>query len=561
MNSFDETFDFVVVGSGGGSMCAALVMRGAGKSVLVLEKAALVGGTTAISGGVMWIPNNLFMKRDGVPDSLAAATAYLDAVVGDHNDTPGATRERRHRYLVEGPRMIDFLQSQGVKLTRISNWPDYYDDRPGGSVPGRTVVAELFDVNKLGPWKDKLRPNFLALAATLEEALTLPHMKKSWKAKRNLAKIGLRTIAAKLTGKHYVTAGAALQGAMLHAALESGADIRTDAAVRELIVENGAVTGVVADLNGKTVRIGARLGVLVNAGGFARNQAMRDEYQPGTSADRTSVSEGDTGEMLLEMQRHGAAVAQMDAYIGGQLTIPPGAEAAPVKPGAQGLTAAPHAILVDQSGVRYLNEAGSYTDYCRAMFERDKEVPAVPSWAIFDSRAIAGTMLAGTMPGAKKPQAWFDEGYLKKAETIEQLAEALKIAPTTLRATVDRFNGFAAKKNDEDFGRGGRAYDHWLGDPFHKHNATLAEISHGPFYAVPVMPGDVGTLGGVVTDVEGRVLREDGRPIAGLYATGVSTASVMGRTSPGAGVNVGPSVVFGFVSAKHALTQADRPTA
>uniref|UniRef100_UPI0035CBE523 FAD-binding protein n=1 Tax=uncultured Sphingomonas sp. TaxID=158754 RepID=UPI0035CBE523 len=561
MNSFDETFDFVVVGSGGGSMCAALVMRGARKSVLVLEKAPLVGGTTAISGGVMWIPNNPFMKRDGVPDSLEAATAYLDAVVGDHNDTPGATRERRHRYLVEGPRMIDFLQAQGIKLTRISNWPDYYDDRPGGSVPGRTVVAELFDVNKLGPWKNKLRPNFLALPATLEEALTLPHMKKSWKAKRNLAKIGLRAIAAKLTGKHYVTAGAALQGAMLHAALESGADIRTDAAVRELIVENGAVAGVVAERDGKTVRIGARLGVLVNAGGFARNQAMRDAHQAGTSADRTSVSEGDTGEMLLEMQRHGAAVAQMDAYIGGQLTIPPGAEAAPVKPGAQGLTAAPHAILVDQSGRRYLNEAGSYTDYCRTMFERDKESPALPSWAIFDSRAIAATMLAGTMPGAKKPQDWFDKGYLKKADTIEQLAETLKITPTTLRATVDRFNGFVAKKHDDEFGRGARAYDRWLGDPFNPHDATLGEIGEGPFYAVPVMPGDVGTLGGVVTDVDGRVLREDGTPIAGLYATGVSTASVMGRTSPGAGVNVGPSVVFGFVSAKHALTQADSPSA
>jgi 3-oxosteroid 1-dehydrogenase len=170
-------------------------------------------------------------------------------------------------------------------------------------------------------------------------------------------------------------------------------------------------------------------------------------------------------------------------------------------------------------------------------------------------------MLAGTMPGAKKPQVWFEQGYLKKADTIEQLAEALKITPTTLRATVDRFNGFVAKKHDEEFGRGARAYDRWLGDPFNPHDATLGEIDQGPFYAVPVMPGDVGTLGGVVTDVDGRVLREDGTPIAGLYATGVSTASVMGRTSPGAGVNVGPSVVFGFVSAKHALTQADSPSA
>lgn len=555
METFDETFDFVVVGSGGGSMCAALMMRAAGKSVLVLEKTSLVGGTTATSGGVMWIPNNPFMKRDGVADSLEAATAYLDAVVGDHNDTPGATRERRRQYLVEGPKMIDFLISQGIGMTRISSWPDYYDDLPGGSAAGRTVVADLFDVNRLGAWKDRLRPNFLPLMATLEEALTLPHFKKSWKAKRNMARIGLRTVFAKLQGKHYVTAGAALQGALLHAALERGAEVRTDNAVRELIDDGSKVIGVVVDAGGKTQRIGAQIGVLVNAGGFARNQAMRDMHQPGTSAKRTSVAEGDTGEMIQEMQRHGAAVAQMDAYIGGQLSIPPGAEEAPVKPGAQGLTAAPHAILVDSSGARYLNEGGSYTDYCRAMFERDKVVPALPSWAIFDHRVLRDYMVAGSMPGRKKPDSWHDV-YLRTADTIEALAVKLNIPPETLRATVDRFNEFVTAGRDEDFGRGGRAYDRWLGDPFHGPNATLGDIAQGPFHAVPVMPGDVGTLGGVVTDVEGRVLREDGWPIGGLYATGVSAASVMGRTSPGAGVNVGPSLVWGFVSARHALQQA-----
>jgi 3-oxosteroid 1-dehydrogenase len=294
--------------------------------------------------------------------------------------------------------------------------------------------------------------------------------------------------------------------------------------------------------------------VLVNAGGFARNQRMRDRYQPGTSAKWTMASSGDTGEMIEEMMRHGAAIAQMEEMVGSQLTLPPGAEDADFKSTAQAMTAAPHAILVDQSGVRYMNEGGSYMAYCKGMLERDKVVPAVPSWAIFDSQYMRTYMLAGTMPGTRKPQRWYDEGYLRKAATIEDLAQQLKIDPATLRATVDRFNGFVAKNRDEDFHRGDRAYDRWLGDSYNKPSETLGAIAEAPFYAVPVVPGDVSTYGGVVTDMHARVLREDGSVIPGLYATGVSTASVMGRAYPGAGCSVGPSFVWGYVAARHAAS-------
>ncbi len=553
MSGFDETFDFVVAGSGGGSMCAALVARAAGKSAVVLEKTSLIGGTTARSGGVLWIPNNPFMAAAGVPDSLEAATAYLDHVVGDRNDTPGASPARRRAFLVEGPRMLDFLIRQGLKFSRIANWPDYYDEAPGSSVPGRTVVADLFDANTLGDAKKLLRPNFLTLPVPLEDALKLPHVKKSWDAKKALARMGLRALYAKLTGKNYVTAGAALQGRMMAAALKAGAELRVNTPVRELIVEDDRVVGVVTERDGKPWRIGARLGVLVNAGGFALNQQMRDTYMPGSSIQHTSVSEGDTGEMIQEMMRHGAAIAQMDAYVGSPLALPPGAENWPIKPGVQGLTAAPHAILVDQSGRRYLNEGGSYTEYCRRMEEHNRETPAIPSYAIFDNRAMNNVMIAGTMPGSKKPAEWTEKGFLHSAETIEDLARSLKIDPAVLRSTVDRFNGFVVRNDDADFHRGARAYDRWLGDPFNKPNETLGEISEGPFHAVPVIPGDVGTLGGVVTDDRARVLREDGTPIAGLYATGVSAASVMGRVSPGSGVNIGPAFVWGFIAANDAV--------
>jgi len=553
MTGFDETFDFVVVGSGGGSMCAALVARAAGKSAVVLEKTDLIGGTTARSGGVMWIPNNPFMAKAGVPDSLEAATTYLDSVVGDHNDTPGASKARRNAFLEEGPRMLDFLIGKGLKFSRITSWPDYYDEAPGSSVPGRTVVADLFNANELGEAKKLLRPNFLTLPVSLEDALKLPHVKKSWAAKKALVRMGLRIIGAKLTGKNYVAAGAALQGRMMQAAIKAGAELRVNSAVKELIVEDNKVIGVVTEKYGKLHRVGARLGVLVNAGGFALNQGMRDQYIAGSSIGNTSVAEGDTGEMIQEMMRHGAAIAQMDSFVGSPLSLPPGSEAWPIKPGAQGVTTAPHAILVDQSGVRYLNEGGSYTEYCQRMIERNKQTPAIPSYAIFDSRVMKNVMIAGTMPGSKKPDEWTTQGYLHTAATVEGLAASLKIDPAALRGTVDRFNGFVAANDDADFHRGAREYDRWLGDPFHTPNETLGDVSEGPFYAIPVIPGDVGTLGGVVTDDRARVLREDGTAIAGLYATGVTAASVMGRTSPGSGVNIGPSFVWGYVAAKDAV--------
>src|ERR1700756_5528406 len=186
MTAFDEVFDFVVVGSGGGSMCAALVMRHAGKNVLILEKTSLVGGATARSGGVMWIPNNPFMKRDGIEDTPEKAMAYLDNVVGEAAETPGATRARREAYVREAPRMIDFLLSQGIKLTRVRSWPDYYDERPGGSKEGRTVIAELFDSNELGAWRKKLRPAMVNFPAYVNEAMDIRNVKVSSAARSTL---------------------------------------------------------------------------------------------------------------------------------------------------------------------------------------------------------------------------------------------------------------------------------------------------------------------------------------------------------------------------------------
>lgn len=551
---FDETFDWVVVGSGGASMCSALRMREAGKSVLIVEKTEYVGGTTARSGGVMWIPNNPFMQRDGVDDSFEQALLYLDTLIGDDPTAKGATRLRREVYLRESLAMLALLQRSGIRQHRAKYWPDYHTELPGASEAGRTVLPIPFNINQLGPWKTKLRPGFLMFPATLEEAMLVPRHRYLPAGRLVMLKVGLRIIGGLLTGKRWAGAGAGLQAAMLHASLQAGVDIRTETPVSELILEDDRVIGVlVRKRDGSTQRIAARLGVLVNAGGFAHNQAMRDRYIPGTSTAWSSASTGDTGEMIEEMANRGAALSQMNERVGNQATLPPGSERSDYKPGAQQLTASPHAILVDQSGVRYMNEGGSYMTYCQGMLERDKTVGAIPSWAIFDQQYVDRYMLAGVKPTPKLLAQWRAAGYLKQADSVEQLAQQIDVDASTLKATVERFNGFVKQNRDDDFQRGERAYDCWLGDPTHKPSATLGSIDTGPFFAVPVYPGDVGTYGGVVTDEHARVLREDGSVIAGLYAAGVSTASVMGRSYPGAGSSVGPAFTWGYVAAGHAL--------
>ena len=560
MSGFDETFDWVIVGSGGGAMTSALMMSKAGHSVVMLEKAQWVGGTTCKSGGTMWIPNNRFM--DPGEDSTQKAITYLDAVVPDGPDFPGTSPARRRAYAVEAPRMIEFLHGAGIAMERGSRfWPDYYDELPGGCKTSRTVQALPFDKNALGDWAPRLRQGFLEMPVKLDDATKVPFAKYSWKIKLMIAKIGFRIVLGKLLGKHWVTAGAALQGRMLQAVLKTPTVIRTESPVSELIVEDGKVTGVITQKDGKRSRIGARRGVLVNAGGFGQNQAMRDRYMPGTHTDWSNEIESNTGDMHTEMERIGGVLAQMDEMVGFQSSRAPGWEKAYVIPGMQAVTAKPHSILVDRTGVRYLNEGGSYELYCQSMRERDRVAPAVPSWAIMDSQFMAKYSLADRIGGGAVKPAWREAGWIKEGATIEELAGKIDVDPATLKNTVARWNGFVAAGKDADFHRGERAYDNYLGDPFFADgpNKTMGKIEQGPFYAAEVIPADVGTDGGVVTDENARVLKSDGSPIEGLYACGISTASPWGGVYPGAGASVGPSMTFGWIAARHAAGLGNQP--
>jgi len=550
MPEFDEIFDWVVIGSGGGSMSSSLLMREAGKSVVVLEKSQFVGGTTCKSGGVMWLPNNPFM--DPGEDSTEKGIEYLDALVGDGPDKPGTSHEKRLAYIVEGRKMMEFLVRKGVKLARGSKfWPDYYDEYPGGCKTSRTVIAPPFDKNELGEWAPKLRKGFLEVPALLDDGMKLPFMTTGDKLKF-FGKVGSQVIWGKLTGKSWVTAGASLQGRMLQQVLKAGVDIRLETPANELIVEGGKVTGAVTEKDGKPWRIGANLGVLVNAGGFGHNQEMRDKYIPGTRSEWSMTNECDQGDMHREMERIGGVLGQMDQMVGFQMTRAPGWEDDYVAPGAQAVTAKPHAILVDQSGVRYQNEGGSYEEYCENMVVRNRTVAAIPSWGILDRQFMELYPLAGAGQG-KVPQKWTESGYLKQADTIEGLAAEIGVDPATLKGTVDRWNAMVDKGVDEDFHRGEREYDAFLGDPRRSGvYRSIGKIEKAPFYAIDIVPGDVSTYGGAITDVHSRVVDKSGKPIEGLYACGVSTASPMGKVYPGAGASVGPSMTFGWIAAKHA---------
>ncbi|MGF6970217.1 3-oxosteroid 1-dehydrogenase [Paraburkholderia sp. WC7.3g] len=559
--SWDATYDFVVVGSGGGSMCAALACRSVGKEVLIIEKQAKVGGSTGYSGGVWWLPNNHVMKRHGVSDSYERARQYFDAAVTYQG--PGTSNARREAYLRTGPKMAEFLEQQGMQFVYADGWSDYYDTLPGGEPRGRSLLAKLFDVKELGEWAPRLsRYKGPSMPANSDEYPTLFLMKRTWGGKRKAMQLGGRMLYQKITGKELVANGAAIQGRMLQMALRANVPIWTDTPVREFIVEEGRVVGIVAVRSGRELRVRARQGVLLNTGGFSHNAEMRRKYQPQpSSADWTNANPGDTGEILQAAIALGGAVDCMEeawwvvTSLGPNEELPEGARA----PDGSPLPfmhhldlSLPFSIMVDQDGERFCDEAGAYMEIGQRMYQRHRQTgKAVPAWVVMDSRQRKYYPWGTAMPG-QIPQRWLDSGYMIKADTLEELAAKCGIDRAGLLETVKRFNGFCETGVDEDYGRGSRAFDRCHGDPTIKPNPNLGPIEEGPFYAVRMYPGDVGTAGGLVTDEFGRVLKDDGSQILGLYATGNCTASVVGRCYPGAGSSIGASFVFGYIAALHA---------
>lgn len=559
-----DEYDLVIVGSGGGSMCAALAAKQAGKSVVVLEKEGTVGGSTSLSGGILWVPAHHLLAKAGVADSIDKGREYLDALVEE--GSPGATPARREAFLREAPRMIRFLEDLGLRLRRpLHTYPDYYDELPGGLPEGRSLSPVPFDVKTLGPWYPHLTTYTPIIPVPLgaDEFATLLLLKRTFAGKLKALKLAWMALRAKLLGEQVSGTGAALQGRMLEIAVKHHVAPHFATPVSDLLVEDGKVVGVVAQHHGATRTIRARRGVLLDVGGFSRNAALREKYGRTPISDKwTSANHGDTGDLLDRLIELGAATAELDTawwVITSQTTdgqwppeaVLPNGEVFPFQHHLD--MSLPHVMLVDQDGRRFCDESGSYMDIGENLYARQRETGrAIPAWAIFDARHRERYAWGPLLPGTT-PQHWLDSGYMKKAATLDELAALCGIDATGLKAEAERFSGFAREGVDPDYKRGSRDFDRSHGDPTNKPNPCLGAIEQGPFYAVAIYPGDVGTAGGVVADEHARVLREDGSAIPGLYAFGNVSAPVFGRNYPGAGASIAASFAFGYIAARHSV--------
>lgn len=556
MTDWDHSTDFLVVGSGAG-VVGALRARALGKDVLVIEKSDLFGGSTCMSGGVLWLPHNPLMRREGVPDSFDAALRYFDTVVGDAG--PASSPVRRRAYLDAGLEMVGFLESEGLEFRRCEGYSDYYSGVrgcEGGSARGRSIEAKAFDKKRLGPWQDRIRIGFAGgLNAYTGEAGPMMRM-RTRTGLATLARVALRTLLGRLRGQRLVTNGAALSARLLQTLLRRGVPVWLESALTDLVVENDRVVGAVVRQGGHHVRVRARDGVLLAAGGFARNQEMREEYGRGrpTSTSWTSANPGDTGETIRIAMAHGAATDMLDeAWWMPSWITPDGTPGMCLSERSK-----PGAIIVDAAGRRYFNEAVAYQEAGQRMYARERDVGgAVPSWLVVDSRHRSHYPFGMSPPG-RTPKEWIADGAMKRAGTLEELARQCGIDTDGLLKTVERFNRFALEGVDEDFHRGEGDHEKYYGDLTHRPNPCLGPLLKPPFYAVALYPGDIGTSGGVLCDEFSRVLDTTGEPIAGLYGTGNCTASVMGRRYPGAGASIAASAVFGYIAANHSVSSAAR---
>lgn len=538
-------YDLIIVGSGAGALVAAVTAKAAGLQPLLIEKTELIGGSTALSGGILWLPNNPLMAREGIADSREESLNYLANFTRD--DDLDSTPARRAAFVDAIPEMIAAMETQGMKYRNCPGYCDYYDHLPGGNASGRSIQAELFNLNELGAWKARFRRSAGAMPLATSEAQRLLLMKRTSAGAKMAAQLGTRVAIQKVTRRDVVGSGGSLQGRMLQIALRLGVEIWTETMLLDLDIQNGKVVGAHLERAGEPVHVAASKGVLIAAGGFARNLKMREQYQPHPASDRwTKANPGDTGEVIQIMERAGAGLGMMDQAWWIQTLIFP--ETGPHHAVLE--TCKPHSIMVDASGSRFVNESASYMEIGNAMYERNKTVPAIPAWHIVDAR-YHRQYFYNTKPPGKIPEQWLSMGWMKQGATLAELAAACGVDPDGLEATVDRFNQFCRAGKDEDFARGDNVYNRYYGDPTVQPNPCLGTIEEGPFYAAPLVTGDAGTCGGALINEHAQVMRPDGSVIEGLYAAGNSTASLSGPYYAGAGLSIGASSVFGYIAARH----------
>ena len=555
---FDHEVDVVVVGSGAGGLVSAWGAAGEGLSAVVIEKAELFGGNTALSGGGAWMPNAPEFLRQGERDDPEQLMAYLRAIA------PGVDPARQRRYLDEVPRLAEALEATPFFANKGFFWArgysDYHPDK-GGNPLGRGLWASPIDRRHLGEDGQFLRggharipgaPRGMWLTSSDFRDLTFLRW-SGWRGKRALLRLAVRTVEARLRGQNMMTSGAALVTRLRLLVRQAGVPVWLRTPMKELITDDsGAVIGVLAEHAGTPVRIRARGGVIVAAGGFEASAEMRARYQPTLGGGGwSSGSPDNTGDGIRAGEAVGAALDLMDdAWWMPGMEVPGGVFPLVAE------RAYPQQFIVNGAGRRFINEAAPYTDFGHAVLEGQAAgVSHIPVFMITDHHGWTHNIIAGHLPGQPMPKEWMSAGIVQTADTLEELAELIGVPADALAATAARYNALARTGHDDDFGRGDSPYDRYYGNPDYP-NPNLGEVDQPPYYAFRLVPGDLGTKGGLLTDENGRVLRTDGSAIDGLYATGNASASVMGHDYAGPGATIGPAMAFGWISARHIAQQA-----
>ena len=529
--------DLVVVGTGAAALAAALAAHDRGARVTVVERSDSVGGTTAVSGGGIWMPNNHHLAERGVEDSRDEALAYMTRMTAGRSPTG-----LLERYVDRGPDIVADLERTTPLRLRAMSWPDYHPEMEGAKPSGRMLEPLLFDSSTLGPWAGRLRR-----APVLAAPITLQEATADWRPVYFPERLDLAEIQQRVADRR-IACGQALIGALLAACLERGIEPVLETRAEEIVMDGGAVAGLVVESAGRRSRLDARAVVLAS-GGYEWNATLRDRFRPGplTHPHSPPTNEGDGLLMALEV---GADLANMNEAWWYPAASLPGEEyeGRPLARFVGVERTAPHSVIVNRFGQRFVNEAANYNDMQKAFFSFDANEYAtrnLPCWVVFDRQYRSRYPVVGTRPDQPDPD------WLPVHDTVEGLALAVGIDPVGLAETVGRWNRFVADGRDRDYGRGESAYDRFHGDPSAPH-PNLGTVEQGPFYALPVHVGSVGTKGGPRVDADGRVLHVHDRPVPGLYGAGNVVASPAGPAYYGGGTSIGMGLVWGHLAGAHA---------
>ena len=560
---FDEIFDVLVIGSGCGGLTAALTADISNPAkVLVIEKSHLIGGTSATSGGVIWIPDNHLGKEKGAQDSISEAKDYLKATIpADEFNEPLIDA-----YLDQGPKMVKFMQDHtDARYTSLEHYPDYFQDAPGVKLGNRALEPLPVSADVLGDDVDNLHPSgpqtivFGRYGVNFEESHAFTTQSPGWF--RLFAKIFLTywldfSWRIKRKRSRRLAFGAASVTRLFASVKKRNIPIWRSAELKEFILRDNKVIGAVIQKDGRLIKVQARRGVIVASGGFGQNQEMREKYLPKpTNSDWGCEPKTNTGDPIKAAEAIGAQLKFMDKAWWVTTVKAPNEEFPRLSEVEKSL---PGNYTVNKSGKRFANESQNYLTFMLEVLDKEKKGEScAPMYMIFDANHRKNYPVGPLMPGKFFPDKlvkiihrdWFGSDFLTSANTIEELAIQTGIDSEALQSTVERVNNFSATGKDVDFQRGDNERDRFSGDPTLL-NPCLGPVDKAPFYAMRIDPGEFATCGGMAINEYGQVLDNDNQAIAGLYATGNCTPALL-TTYPGPGATIGPAMTFGFIAGKH----------